>query len=175
MFPPPRILLLALKWAVLEMLSIGSILTLYLSPSQNCYWSRLLQLSHVTFTFFAFQHFFSHWTVSHPEDGSNTFLPNVTTNTTNPPYFQHPLCKLENLYDNSCCHLSNSCYWRRHCSLRRPKGWKGHEEPAWECCMELSSCTVTVTMDKSVCWNWALQDHKVCVVLCDLQLVQENA
>jgi len=71
-----------------------------------------------------------------------------------PPYFQHPLCKPENLHDNSCCHLSNSCYWSRQYNFRGPKYTKDHEEPAWECCMKLSSCTVKVTIDTTLCWNW---------------------
>ena len=48
--PPPHSMLLALKRVLLEMLSIGSILTLYFSPSQNCVWSDFLQLSHITKT-----------------------------------------------------------------------------------------------------------------------------
>ena len=80
--PSPHSLLLALKRTVLEMLYIGSVLTLYFSPSLNCGWSDFLHLSQL---FFAFQHFFSHWTsVSHREDGSSTFLPNVRTSTTRP-------------------------------------------------------------------------------------------
>ena len=35
-------------------------------------------------------------------------------------------------------------------SFRGPRGRKGHVELGWECCMELSSCTVTVAMDTSV-------------------------
>ena len=75
--PPRCSLLLAHKRAVLEMLSIGLILTLYFSPTQNCYRSHFLQLSHITFTSFASNHFFSHRTVIYPEEGSSTFLPNV--------------------------------------------------------------------------------------------------
>ena len=81
MCPPPHSLLLALKRAVLEMLSVGSILTLYFSPSPNCGWSDFLQLSQLFF----FQHVFSHWTsVRHREDGSSTFLSNSRTSTTRP-------------------------------------------------------------------------------------------
>jgi len=168
--PPPHSLLLALKkgryWNAVH----WSNTDLYFSPYQNCYWSHLLELSHVTFTFFAFQHFFSHWTVSHPEDGSNAFLPNVTTSTQSPPRLQHPLCKPENLHDNSCCHLSNSCYWSRQYRIRGPKRRKGHEESAWECCMKLSSCIMTVAMDTRMCWNWTLSIARSWSVCCAVWL-----
>ena len=87
-----------------------------------------------------------------------------------PSSIQQPLCKPEYLHDSSCCHRSNSCYWSRKYNFKGPNFRKGHVEPAWECCVELRSGTVTVAVDKKVCWSWTLSIARSQNVCCALWL-----
>lgn len=175
--PPPRSLLLALKRAVVEMLSFGSILTLCFWPFQSCEWSDFLQLFHITFNFFAFQHFFSYWTVSHPEDGSSTFLPNVRTSTTKPVTLKN-LCVNLKTYMTTVAAISQIPISEGENTVledtrneRTVKSW--HENVAWN--WGAAQSMWLWPQECVAIEHWVLQDHEVCVVLCDLCLVQEDA